>query len=256
MDTTLILLSILTAAVAALGFITYRLIKSLEFYLIPLYAELVRKRERDYVLIEFLTSLLVSKGLITDVEARALRNVAATGPLTMEDLDRVDEILEKDPTQLTLEEILDVKKVAYKLLGRLDKKSLKLGMKLLRYVANVEEALLGGMRAVASRQTEKVEMSYDHESCTVYLVSHKRDGTVEKAQGPDIQCVTETIAVLRALARRSENVNKELAEKALARYSKCKESDAAGCKALREALGPLEKKSLDILLTQKNWELR
>jgi hypothetical protein len=256
MDITVVLLSILIAAVAVLGFVTYRLIKSLEFYLIPLYAELMRKRERDYVLMEFLTSLLVSRGLITDAEARVLKNVAATGPLTIEDLDRVDEILEKDPSQLTLEEILDVKKVAYKLLGRLDKKSLKLGMKLLRFVANVEEALLGGMRATASNKAEKVEISYDHESCTVYLTSYKRDGTVEKAQGPDIHCVAETIAVLRALARRSENVNKELAEKALARYSKCKESDAAGCKALREALGPLEKKSLDILLTQKNWELR
>jgi hypothetical protein len=256
MDITVILLFMLMAAVAVSGFVTYRLIKSLEFYLIPLYAELMRKRERDYVLIEFLTSLLVSKGLITDVEARVLKNVAATGPLTMEDLDRVDEILEKDPSQLTLEEILDVKKVAYKLLGRLDKKSLKLGLKLLRFVANVEEALLGGMRAVADNKTEKVEMSYDHESCTVYLTSYKRDGTVERAQGPDVECVAETIAVLKALARRSENINKELAEKALARYSKCKESDAAGCKALREALGQLEKKSLDILLTQKNWELR
>jgi hypothetical protein len=256
MDITVVLLSILIAAVAVLGFVTYRLIKSLEFYLIPLYAELMRKRERDYVLMEFLTSLLVSRGLITDVEARVLKNVAATGPLTIEDLDRVDEILEKDPSQLTLEEILDVKKVAYKLLGRLDKKSLKLGMKLLRYVANVEEALLGGMRAVASSKAEKVEISYDHESCTVYLTSYKRDGTIEKAQGPDVECVAETIAVLRALARRSENVNKELAEKALTRYSKCKESDAAGCKALREALGPLEKKSLDILLAHKDWESR
>ena len=256
MEATLVLLSILAAA-AALGFITYRLIKSLELYLIPLYAELVRKRERDYVLMEFLTSLLVSKGLITAAEASALKSVAATGPLTEEDLDRVDEILDKDPTQLTFEELLDVKKVAYKLLGRLDRKSLRLGMKLLRYAARIEEALIGGIKAAVGQQTEKVEMSYDHERCTVYLITHKRDGTVERAQGPDVDCVTETIAVLRALARRSENVNEKLAEKALARYSRCKDSDAAGCRALKEALGPLEKKSLDILLTQrKNSETR
>ncbi len=257
MEATLVLLSILTAAVAALGFITYRLIKSLELYLIPLYAELVRKRERDYVLVEFLTSLLVSKGLITAAEASALKSVAATGPLTEEDLDRVDEILDKDPTQLTFEELLDVKRVAYKLLGRLDRKSLRLGMKLLRYVSRIEEALIGGIKAAAGQQAEKMEMSYDRDTCTVYLVTHKRDGSVERAQGPDVDCITETLAVLRALARRSESVDEKLAEKALARYSRCRDSDSAGCRALKEALGPLEKKSLDMLLTRrKNSETR
>jgi len=249
-----VLFVILLAAVVALGLVVYRLIKSLELYLIPLYAEVVRKRERDHVLVDFLTSLLVSKGIITATEANTLKTITATGPLTVEDLDRIDEVLDKDPTQLTFEEIIDVKRIAYKLLGRLDKKSLRLGLKLLRYITRVEEALVGGIKAVAGPQVEKVEMSYDHESCTVYLIAYKRDGTVERTQGPDIDCVTETVSALKALARRSENINEELAEKALTRYRRCKESDSAGCKALKEALGPLEKKSLDILLARRNSE--
>jgi hypothetical protein len=52
-------------------------------------------------------------------------------------------------------------------------------------------------------------------------------------------------------------VDEKLAEKALARYSRCRDSDSAGCRALKEALGPLEKKSLDMLLTRrKNSETR
>ena len=251
MDLTTIMIAILSSAVVALGIITYRLIKSLELYLIPLYAEVIRKRERDYVLVEFLTSLLASKGLITPAEAAALKKVASTGPLTVEDLDKIDEILDKDPTQLTIEEVFDLKKIAYKLLGRLDKKSIRLGLKILRFVTRVEEALTGGVKVGPHAAVERVEMSYDNDTCTVYLVTYKKDGTVEKSQGPDSECVAQTLAVLKALARRREGVNQELAEKALARYEKCKNSDVAGCRALNEALGALEKKSLDLLLERR-----
>ncbi|ACB40703.1 hypothetical protein [Pyrobaculum neutrophilum] len=251
MDLVFFFVAVLSAAVAALGLIMYRLIKSLEIYLIPLYAEVIRKRERDYVLVEFLTSLLVSKGIISQAEAGALKSLSATGPLTAEDLDRVDEILDKDPKQLTYEEIVDLKRVAYKLLGRLDKKSVRLGLKLLRYAAGIEEALTAGVKALVGAQAEKVEMSYDHDTCSVYLTTYKRDGTVERSQGPDVECVTETVAVLKALARRDPTVGGELAEKALARYRKCRGSDSAGCRALLNALTNLEKKSLDLLLEDR-----
>ncbi|MEZ0320140.1 MAG: hypothetical protein ABWK05_09175 [Pyrobaculum sp.] len=251
MDLALVLTAAVAAAVAALGVITYRLIKSLELYLIPLYAEVIRKRERDYVLVEFLTSLLASKGIITPLEAAALKNFSAPGPLTTEDLDKVDEILEKDPSQLTVEELIDLKKVAYKLLGRLDKKSVRFGMKLLRFASRIEEVIQGGVKNLAALSTDKVEMSYDGDTCTVYLTTRKKDGTVEKSQGPDFECVAETVTILKALARRSPGVSKEAAEKALNRYEKCKESDAAGCKTLRESLSGLEKKSLDLLLEQR-----
>ncbi|MEM1598668.1 MAG: hypothetical protein QXP31_05820 [Pyrobaculum sp.] len=251
MDVALVLISVVAAAVAALGVVTYKLIKSLELYLIPLYAEVIRKRERDYVLVEFLTSLLVSKGIITPIEAAALKNFSAPGPLTTEDLDKVDEILEKDPSQLTVEELIDLKKVAYKLLGRLDKKSVRLGMKLLRFASRIEEVMQSGVRNIVALGMDKVEMSYDGDTCTVYLTARKKDGTVEKSQGPDFECVAETITVLKALARRSEAVSKEAAERALNRYEKCKENDAAGCRMLRESLSGLEKKSLDLLLEQR-----
>ncbi|AET33008.1 hypothetical protein [Pyrobaculum ferrireducens] len=252
MDLTTVMIAILSASVVALGLITYRLIKSLELYLIPLYAEVIRKRERDYVLVDFLTSLLASKGLVTPAEAAALKNIASTGPLTIEDLDRIDEILDKDPTQLSFEEIIDLKKIAYKLLARLDKKSLRLGLKILRFVTRVEEALAGGSKPGLGSAAERMEMSYDNETCTVHLVTYKRDGTVERSQGPDTECVAQTLAVLKALARRKEGINEQLAQKALAKYEKCKNSDAAGCRALNEALGALEKKSLDMLLERRN----
>ncbi|WP_333638929.1 hypothetical protein [Pyrobaculum aerophilum] len=251
MDIISVAVAVLATSVVALGLVVYRLIKSLEVYLIPLYAEVIRKRERDYVLVEFLTSLLASKGYLTPAEVGALKNIALSGPLTEEDMDRLDEILGKDPTQLTIEEVFDLKKIAYKLLARLDKKSIRLGLKILRFVTRVEEALTGGVKVGPHAAVERVEMSYDNDTCTVYLVTYKKDGTVEKSQGPDSECVAQTLAVLKALARRREGVNQELAEKALARYEKCKNSDVAGCRALNEALGALEKKSLDLLLERR-----
>lgn len=248
MDTTLLLLAILSASVAALGLVTYRLIKSLEVYLVPLYAELIRKRERDQILVEFLTSMLAAKGLVTAAEVNALRQISTAGPVTAEELDRVNEILDKDPTQLTTDELLDLKKVAYKLLGRLDKKSITLGMKLLRYVSRVEEAMYGGLKILDTRHTDRVEVSYDHETCTVYLTAYRKDGAVEKSQGPDIDCVVETTAVLKALARRKIDPNHPKAAEALKKYETCRENPAAGCKALKDSLEPLEKKSIEILL--------
>ncbi|MFN7105773.1 MAG: hypothetical protein ACK4M3_04240, partial [Pyrobaculum sp.] len=150
-----LLLYILTAAVVALGLLTYRLIKSLEIYLIPLYAELIRKRERDQFLFEFLTSLLVSKGLITTAEAAFIKNMSTAGPVTVEDLDKIDEILDKEPSQLTVEEIFNLKNVAYKLLGRLDKRSVRLGIKLLKYAASVEESLAA--RKIPEHNTDRIE---------------------------------------------------------------------------------------------------
>ncbi|ABL87518.1 conserved hypothetical protein [Pyrobaculum islandicum DSM 4184] len=252
MDLTLLFITTIAVSITILGLIMYRLVKSLEIYLIPLYAEIIRKRERDYILMEFLTSLLVSKGLVTQVEADALKKISTTEPLTVEDLDKIDEILNKDPSQLTFEEITDLKRVAYKLLGRLDKKSVRLGMKLLKYAVGIEETFKTGVELPARSKTEKVEISYDYDTCSVYLTTYRRDGTIEKTQGPDLECVTETAMILKALARRSTEVNKELAEKALARYKKCKESDTAGCKALKEALSTLERKSLDLLLERKH----
>jgi len=226
MDFVTAALAAVAIAVALLGVVVYRLIKSLEVYLIPLYAEVIRKRERDYVLVEFLTSLLVSKGLITEVEAAALKNVSIPGPLTAEDLDRVDELLDKDPRQLTYEDLIDLKKVAYKLLGRLDKRSVRLGLRLLRYASRVEEAITSTLKAAIFQNADKVEVSY-----------------------PD--CVAETVKTLKALARREEPPDSEKAKAALGRYEKCKQSQAAGCKAINENLSTLEKKSLDILLSQK-----
>lgn len=244
-----LLLYILTAAVVALGLLTYRLIKSLEIYLIPLYAELIRKRERDQFLFEFLTSLLVSKGLITTAEAAFIKNMSTAGPVTVEDLDKIDEILDKEPSQLTVEEIFNLKNVAYKLLGRLDKRSVRLGIKLLKYAASVEESLAA--RKIPEHNTDRIEMSYDGDTCTVYINIYKKDGTIEKTQGPDVDCVMETVSTLKTLARRGEGVDKKTAEKALRRYETCKNSDAAGCAALQKTLGSLEKKSLDILLERQ-----
>ncbi|MEM1902329.1 MAG: hypothetical protein QXW44_01465 [Pyrobaculum sp.] len=248
MDTVFLLLSILAVSVAALGLVTYRLIKSLEVYLIPLYAELIRKRERDHILIEFLTSTLAAKGLITTTEANLLKNISTAGPVTVEELDRVNELLDKDPAQLSIEELLDLKKIAYKLLGRLDKKSIALGIKLLKYAARIEESISGGFSIINSRHTERVEMSYDHDTCTVYLTAYRKDGIVERTQGPDIDCVVEAAAVLKALARRKIDIKDPRAVDALRKYEICKKTLTAGCKALKEALEPLEKKSLDILL--------
>lgn len=249
MDLISVAVAVLATSVVALGIVVYKLIKSLEVYLIPLYAEVIRKRERDYVLVEFLTSLLASKGYLTPAEVGVLKNIALSGPLTEEDMDRLDEILGKDPTQLTHDELLDLKKIAYKLLARLDKKSVRLGLKVLRYASRIEEAFARGFRPVG--RVERVEMSYDDETCTVYVTTYKKDGTVERSQGPDAECVAETLAALKALARRKEGVNPQLAEKVLNRYARCKTSNAAGCQAIIQSIGALEKKSLDILLEKE-----
>lgn len=251
MDFVTVALAAVATAVALLGVVVYRLIKSLEVYLIPLYAEVIRKRERDYVLVEFLTSLLVSKGLISEMEAAALKNVSIPGPLTTEDLDRVDELLDKDPRQLTYEDLIDLKKVAYKLLGRLDKRSVRLGLRLLRYASHVEEAITSTLKAAIFQNADKVEVSYDETTCTVHMASYRKSGEVDRSEGPDPDCVAETITTLKALARREEPPDSEKAKAALSRYEKCKQSQAAGCKAINENLSTLEKKSLDILLSQK-----
>ncbi len=244
MDLTIVVAA-LAVGVIALGLLTYKLVKSLELYLIPLYAELIRKRERDHVLFEYLSSILMAKGLITPAEVAVVKSLTAAGPVTQEELEKIDELLAKEPHQLTAQEILALKQVAYKLVSQLDWKSITLGMKLLRHVANFDIS-----PALGERQATKLEISYDDGTCTVYMSTHRKDGTVETTQGPQMECVNETLAVLRALARR-QPVDEKKAEEAVGRYEKCKSSQAAGCVAIWRALSSLERKSLDILLEKR-----
>jgi len=231
----LLLLGAIAASVALATWLIIRAIKSLELYILPIYAELARKRERDAAIAEYLTSILVDKGYLTREDANALKKHLVPVKIDEINLNKIGEILDKDPKDVTLEEIQDLKRMAYSLLSRMNKKHIKFGLKLLSYANKLEHAKLLNF--------EKVEITYDKETCTVNMYVYRKGG-VDKIEGPDIECVQRQSAILKALAR-GEPVPEREAEEALKFYRICKERTTAGCRALQDSLSSSEKRNLD-----------
>lgn len=238
-------MDIIPVALAAAGLLEgvlalylYRVVKSLEAIIYPVYANLIWMREGNASLVEALTSILTARGVLSLEEGRQLRTMLQAGGVTDGDLDKVERMLDKRPEELSDEELKELKRIALSMLTLPSNRAIRLAVRLLLYASQAER------RRGALRSAERVEMSYIAETCTIKISMH-REGAVEVVEEPDPECVAEKASRLRELARRRDV---EGADKALQTYSLCKERADAGCRALMSALGALERKSLDLML--------
>lgn len=215
----------------------YRGLKSIESVVYPVLANSIWIRENNNAVVEVLADILAARGVINSDERTLLTSLVRQSRLTLSDLDKAEELLNKRPEELTSEDIKELKRIASALLTWPTRKAVRLAIRLLSYVSQLENN-----RGVLS--ADKVEVSYIAETCTIKL-QVKRGEAVETLEEADEECVDKRASALRELARKRDVNN---ARDALSMYALCKTRQDAGCRSLMSKLSPLERKSLDFLL--------